>query len=65
MTTQKSIMVMDNTGKVKPIITLDGVTKKSKLIFDEIAETIISKNKKILVGYNKENKKKIKEEYNF
>lgn len=65
MTTQKSIMVMDKTGKVKPIITLDGVTKKSKLVFDEIAETILSKNNKILVGYNKENKKRIKEEYNF
>lgn len=65
MTTQKSIMVMDKKGKVKPIITLDGVTKKSKLIFDEIADTILNKNNKILVGYNKENKKKIKEEYNF
>jgi len=65
ITTQKSIMVMDKTGKVKPIITLDGVTKKSKLVFDEIAETIVNKNDKILVGYNKENKKKIKEEYNF
>jgi len=65
MTTQKSIMVMDKTGKVKPLITLDGVTKKSKLVFDEIADTILSKNSKILVGYNKENKKKIKEEYNF
>lgn len=65
MTTQKSIMVMDKTGKVKPLITLDGVTKKSKLVFDEIADTILSKNNKILVGYNKENKKKIKEEYNF
>ena len=40
MTTQKSIMVMDKTGKVKPLITLDGVTKKSKLVFDEIADTI-------------------------
>lgn len=65
MTTQKSIMVMDKTGKVKPIITLDGVTKKSKLVFDEIADTILSKNNKILIGYNKENKKRIKEEYNF
>lgn len=65
MTTQKSIMVMDKTGKVKPLITLDGVTKKSKLVFDEIADTILSKNNKILVGYNKENKKRIKEEYNF
>lgn len=65
MTTQKSIMIMDKTGKVKPIITLDGVTKKSKLVFDEIADTILSKNNKILVGYNKENRKKIKEEYNF
>lgn len=65
MTTQKSIMVMDKTGKVKPLITLDGITKKSKLVFDEIADTILNKNNKILVGYNKENKKKIKEEYNF
>lgn len=65
MTTQKSIMVMDKTGKVKPLITLDGVTKKSKLVFNEIVDTILSKNNKILVGYNKENKKKIKEEYNF
>lgn len=65
MTTQKSIMVMDKNGKVKPILTLDGLTKKSKIVFDEIAETIVSKNNKILVGYNKENKNKIKEEYNF
>jgi len=41
------------------------VTKKSKLVFDEITDTILNKNNKILVGYNKENKKKIKEEYNF
>jgi len=65
MTTQKSIMVMNNKGKVKPIITLDGITKKSKLVFDEIADTILSKNNKILVGYTKENRKKIKEDYNF
>lgn len=65
ITTQKSIMVMNNQGKVKPIITLDGVTKKSKMVFEEIADTILSKNDKILVGYNKENKKKIKEDYGF
>jgi len=65
ITTQKSIMVMNKNGKVKPIVTLDGVTKKSKLVFDEISETIINKNDKILVGYNKENRKKIKEDYNF
>lgn len=65
VTTQKSIMVMDKTGKVKPIITLDGITKKSKIVFNEIIETIINKNPNIIVGYNKENKKRIKEEYNF
>lgn len=65
ITTQKSVMVMDKTGKVKPIITLDGITKKSKIVFNEIIETIIGKNPNIIVGYNKENKKRIKEEYNF
>lgn len=64
ITTQKSIMVMTANKKPKPIISLDGVTRKSKLVFDEITETILSKNKNILVGYTKENQKYIKENYN-
>ncbi|MCM1053302.1 MAG: hypothetical protein NC483_04955 [Ruminococcus sp.] len=61
VTTNKSLMVMDRLGKVKPIVQVDGVTKKSKAIINEVAETIASKNEDMLVGYTSDNLKKAKE----
>ncbi len=60
-TTTKSLMVMDRLGKVRPIVQVDGVTKKSKAIINEVAETVASKNENIIVGYTSDNLKKARE----
>lgn len=61
VTTNKSLMVMDKLGKIKPIVQVDGVTKKSKAIIEEVFETIATKNDKIILGYTSENMKKARE----
>lgn len=60
-TTVKSLMATNNLGKTKAIVQVDGVTKKSSSILNEVADTIYEKNPKILVGYTKENRNAVKE----
>ena len=45
------------------VAQLPGYTKKSKEVNKEIMESIMSKNEKMLVGYTKENRNRMKEEY--
>ena len=54
-------MAMLKDGKTKALLQVDGITKKSTSIINEVAETIASKNEKILIGYTKENREKSKE----
>ena len=57
----QSIIVKDRFGKNYIIANLSIITKAKKEEFSEIMNTIISKNDKMLVGYNSENGKKYKE----
>lgn len=61
VTTTKSLMVMNTLGKTRAIVQVDGVTKKSTSILNEVADTIYQANPKILVGYTKENREAAKE----
>lgn len=61
--TQISIILFTKDKKRRTIASLPGYTKKSKEINQEIMETIMKKNGKIVVGYTKENRTKMKEEY--
>ena len=57
----QSIIVKDKFGKNYVVANLSIITKAKKEEFNEIMNTIISKNDKMLVGYNSENAKKYKE----
>lgn len=61
----QSIKILVNDAKTYIIATIDVYTKKSKAVYDEIWDTIVSKNKDMLLGYTSENiktmNKKIKE----
>lgn len=57
----QSIIVKDKFGKSTTIASLALITKAKKEEFDEILNTIINKNSKMLVGYTSENIKKYKE----
>lgn len=59
--TQQSVQVMTRDGKTHTIATLNGLTKKAKDVFDEILESIASRCTGALIGYNKENRTKVKE----
>lgn len=61
--TQLSIILYTRDKKRHVIAALPGYTKKSKEINKEIMESIMDKNKTMLVGYTKENRKQMKEEY--
>lgn len=61
--TQLSIILYTEDKKRHVIAALPGYTKKSKEVNREIMESIMDKNKKMLVGYTKENRQKMKEEY--
>lgn len=61
LTTNKSLMAMNNKGEVRALVQVDGVTKKSTAVINEIAEEIAKKNENILVGYTKENRDKTSE----
>ncbi len=61
--TQLSIIIFTSDKKRHMIASLVGYTKKSKEINKEIMEAIMDKNKKMLVGYTKENRQQMKEEY--
>lgn len=60
--TSQSIMVVTKDGKAKKVADIDIFTKSKKEIFDEIFNTIASKNDKIIIGYDKESQMKAKEE---
>ena len=51
---------MNKLGKIRAIVQVDGVTKKSTSIINEVVDTIYAKNSNILVGYTTENSKKAK-----
>lgn len=61
--TTQAIMVMTNDGKIHKIANIDVVTKAKKEVYNEIWNTIISKNPTITLGYTKENIKEMKETY--
>ncbi len=60
--TSQSIMVVTKDGKRKNVADIDCFTKGKKEIFDEIFNTIASKNDKIIIGYDKKSQMKAKEE---
>lgn len=53
--TAQSIRILTNDGKTSTIATIVMVTKQKKEIYNEIWNTILSKNERILTGYTKEN----------
>ncbi len=63
--TQQSIKILVNDCKTYIIATIDVYTKKSKAVYNEIWDTIVSKNKDMRLGYTSENikdmNKKVKE----
>lgn len=58
--TAQHLKVLVNTGKTYSIANVDLVTKKSREIFEEIFETVVSKNPKVTVGYTSENIKQMR-----
>lgn len=59
--TNQSIKVMIKNGKTYEIASINVISKAQKQIYEEIWNTIISKNGTILLGYTKENQKEAKE----
>ncbi len=53
--TAKSIILITKENKTYTISNLCNLTRKSKEIYDEIWDTIVSKNSDMLVGYTEEN----------
>lgn len=58
--TAQCLKVLVNTGKTYNIANVDIITKKSRDIFEEIWETIVTKNPKVTVGYTPENIKEMR-----
>lgn len=58
--TAQCLRVLVNTGKTYNIANIDIITKKSRDIFEEIWETIVTKNPKVKIGYTKENIKEMR-----
>lgn len=59
--TSQSIIVVTKDGKKNRVASIDVITKKKKEMYNEIFNTIASKNKNIIVGYTKETIKQAKE----
>ena len=59
--TAKSIILITKENKTYIISNLSNITRKSKEIYDEIWDTIVSKNSDMLVGYTEENIKAYKD----
>lgn len=57
--TSQSIKILTKDGITYTIATLDVITKKKKEVYDEIWNTIVSKNEQIKTGYTKENIKEM------
>lgn len=60
-TTLKNLVLLDKKNKAHSVAIISGMTRKSQEILDEIADTIATKNKNILIGYTKENRLAAKE----
>lgn len=58
--TTQAIKVMTEEGKTYTIASISVTTKAKKEIYNEIWNTIISKNNKMLLGYTKENIQEMK-----
>lgn len=61
--TNISIMCYTKDKKRHQVALINGLTKKQMEILNEIMETIVKKNNKVYVGYDKETRKKVKEEF--
>ena len=61
MKTYQSIMLVTKDKKNHTVCYINVLTKTNKEIYQEIYETILNKNSKILNGFTKENKEKMKE----
>ncbi len=59
----QSIKIMTNSGKVYTIASMELVTKAKKEVFNEIWNTIASKNSEMVLGYTKENIKLMNDTY--
>lgn len=59
--TSVAIKFMDKDCNERVVANMDAYTKKSKEVYDEAWETIVNKNKNMLIGYTKENISKAKE----
>lgn len=59
--TARSIILITKENKTYIISNLSNITRKSKEIYDEIWDTIVSKNSDMLVGYTEENIKAYKD----
>lgn len=59
--TAQSIYLITKDGKKHIIASMSVVTKSSKEAMEEIYQTILKKNPKILNGFTKENRQKVKE----
>lgn len=59
---QKSIFIVTKNGKAHKLVTLS-TSKKSKVLFDELYETLMNKMPDVLKGYTKENRVSAKELY--
>ena len=59
--TSQSIIVVTKDGKKYTALSMNVITKANKEVYQEIYDTILEKNAKILNGFNKENKNKVKE----
>lgn len=62
--TNQSIIAVTKDGKKNNIANIDIVTKKKKEAYDEIFNTIASKNDSIILGYSTEARKKAQETLN-
>ena len=59
--TSKSIRITTKNGKSYLIATVTLITKSQKEVFEEVWNTIMTKNKNVLLGNTKENAKEAKE----
>lgn len=63
--TTQAIKVMNKEGKVYTIANVAAFGKKDKIEYNEIYQTILSKNSNIVSGYDLQTRKLIKEKYGF
>ena len=61
--TTQSIRVQTEEGKTYTIAEIEFITKAKKEAYNEIWNTIVSKNNKIVLGYTQENIKEMKERF--